>query len=55
MPFYAYLSDASTGEVTVSAAISLKNTFEEIAKIFEGKGGGAKVLFNFGASGYLAR
>ncbi len=55
IPFYAYLSDASTGEVTVSAAISLKDAFEEIAKIYEGKGGSAKVLFNFGASGDLAR
>ena len=41
-------------ELTVSAAISLKNAFEEIGKLYEAKGG-AKVLFNLGASGDLAR
>src|SRR5208283_739406 len=42
-------------EVTVSAAISLKNAFEEIGKIYEAKNRGTKVLFNFGASGDLMR
>jgi molybdate transport system substrate-binding protein len=42
-------------ELTVSAAVSLKNVFEEIARIFEKKNPGVKVLFNFGASGNLAR
>ena len=42
-------------EITVSAAISLKNTFEEIGKIFEEKHPGTKITFNFGASGDLAR
>ena len=42
-------------EITVSAAISLKNAFEEIGKIFEEKHYGRKVRFNFGASGDLAR
>jgi len=42
-------------EITVSAAISLKNTFEEIGKVFEEKHPGTKVRFNFGASGDLAR
>jgi molybdate transport system substrate-binding protein len=42
-------------EITVSAAISLKNTFEEIGKIFEEKHPRTKVRFNFGASGDLAR
>jgi molybdate transport system substrate-binding protein len=42
-------------EITVSAAISLKNTFEEIGKIFEEKHARTKVRFNFGASGDLAR
>jgi molybdate transport system substrate-binding protein len=46
---------AETTGITVSAAISLKNAFEEIAKFYEAKGGSAKVLFNFGASGDLAR
>jgi molybdate transport system substrate-binding protein len=42
-------------EITVSAAISLKNAFEEIGKIFEEKHRRIKVRFNFGASGDLAR
>ncbi len=42
-------------EITVSAAISLKNAFEEIGKIFEQKHPGIRVRFNFGASGDLAR
>jgi molybdate transport system substrate-binding protein len=42
-------------EITVSAAISLKNAFEEIGKIFEEKYPWTKVRFNFGASGDLAR
>jgi molybdate transport system substrate-binding protein len=42
-------------EITVSAAISLKNTFEEIGKIFEEKHPGIIVRFNFGGSGDLAR
>jgi len=42
-------------EITVSAAISLRNVFEEIGKIFEEKHPWTKVRFNFGASGDLAR
>jgi molybdate transport system substrate-binding protein len=42
-------------EITVSAAISLKNAFEEIGKIVEEKHPGTKVRFNYGASGNLAR
>jgi molybdate transport system substrate-binding protein len=42
-------------EITVSAAISLKNTFEEIGKVFEEEHPKTKVRFNFGASGDLAR
>ncbi|MBF0520841.1 MAG: molybdate ABC transporter substrate-binding protein [Nitrospirae bacterium] len=42
-------------EVTVSAAISLKDAFEKIGKLFEDSHKGAKVIFNFGASGTLAR
>ena len=41
-------------EIIVSAAISLTNAFEEIGKIFKGEERG-RVLFNFGASGDLAR
>lgn len=50
----ADLSRAETKDITVSAAISLKNAFEEIGKIFESKQG-AKVTFNFGASGDLMK
>jgi molybdate transport system substrate-binding protein len=46
---------ASHHEITVSAAISLKNAFEDIAAVFQERNPGAKVLFNFGASGDLAR
>jgi molybdate transport system substrate-binding protein len=45
----------STHEITISAAISLKNAFEEIGKIFMEQHSGTKVAFNFGASGDLAR
>ncbi|HYA87838.1 MAG TPA: molybdate ABC transporter substrate-binding protein [Nitrospirota bacterium] len=46
---------AGTAEITVSAAISLKNAFQEIGKLYEARGDGVKVLFNLGASGDLAR
>lgn len=46
---------ASAETLTVSAAISLKNAFEEMGWIFEGGHKGVKVLFNFGASGDLVR
>ncbi|MDA8239783.1 MAG: molybdate ABC transporter substrate-binding protein [Nitrospiraceae bacterium] len=42
-------------KITVSAAISLKNVFEEIGKYYESRNKGAKVVFNFGASGDLMR
>jgi molybdate transport system substrate-binding protein len=42
-------------ELTVSAAISLKNAFEDLAMVFAPKNPGVKVLFNFGGSGDLAR
>ena len=45
----------SAYEITVSAAISLKNAFEEIGKIFMETHPGSKVVFNFGGSGDLAR
>jgi molybdate transport system substrate-binding protein len=45
----------SAQEITVSAAISLKDAFGEIGKVFQGKHPGAKLAFNFGASGTLAR
>jgi molybdate transport system substrate-binding protein len=45
---------ASAEEITVSAAISLKNAFEEIGRNLENRHKGVKVLFNFSASGDLA-
>jgi len=42
-------------EITVSAAISLKDAFVEIGKTFKEKHSGVKLVFNFGASGDLAR
>lgn len=53
--FFAYPSPASADEVTVSAAISLKNAFEEIGRLYEASHPATKVIFNFGASGDLAR
>ena len=44
----------SPKEMTVSAAISLKNAFEDIGKLYESKQG-TKCIFNFGASGDLAK
>ncbi len=46
---------ADQQELTVSAAMSLKNAFEEIGKLFKLKYKGVKVDFNFGASGDLVR
>jgi molybdate transport system substrate-binding protein len=48
-------AQAAEKEITVSAAISLKNAFEEIGQLFESEHRGMKVSFNFGASGDLAR
>ncbi len=42
-------------EITVSAAISLKEAFAEMGKTFEARRKGAQVRFNFGASGDLVR
>jgi molybdate transport system substrate-binding protein len=42
-------------EIIVSAAISLTNAFEEMGTLFKEKQKEARVLFNFGASGDLAR
>jgi molybdate transport system substrate-binding protein len=42
-------------EITISAAISLKNAFEEVGNIFKEKHPWTRIRFNFGASGDLAR
>lgn len=44
----------SPKDITVSAAISLKNAFEEIGRLYESKYG-TKCVFNFGASGDLLK
>ena len=44
----------STKAITVSAAISLKNAFEEIGKLYSSQHG-TQCVFNFGASGDLMR
>jgi molybdate transport system substrate-binding protein len=46
---------AGSGEITVSAAASLKNVFEEIGKMYNGQNKGTKTYFNFAASGDLKR
>lgn len=46
-------SMAQAGEVTVSAASSLTNAFQEIARSYEAEHADARVLLNFGASGAL--
>ncbi len=46
-----YSADAE--QLTVSAAISLKNAFEEIGKIYEVQNKGSKIALNLGASGNL--
>jgi molybdate transport system substrate-binding protein len=45
----------STYEITISAAMSLKDAFEKIGKAFMEKHPGTKVVFNFAGSGALAR
>lgn len=49
----ALASTASAANITVSAAVSLKESFESIAKIYEEKNPDDKVDFNFGGSGAL--
>ncbi len=46
---------ATAGEVTVSAASSLTNAFNEIARAYEAQNTGSRVLLNFGASGALVQ
>ena len=46
---------APASEIVVSAAISLKDAFQEIGKAFQESRIGSKVIFNFASSGDLAR
>jgi molybdate transport system substrate-binding protein len=51
----AFSSSGSEGKgILISAAISLKNAFEEIGRIYEKKTG-VRVRFNLGASGLLQK
>jgi molybdate transport system substrate-binding protein len=45
----------SNTEITVSAALSLREAFEEIGRMYKVRNKGAKVRFNFGSSGDLRR
>jgi molybdate transport system substrate-binding protein len=53
--FIPEITAQSTYEITISAAISLKNAFEDIGKIFQERNPEGRLLFNFGGSGDLAR
>jgi len=46
---------AGSSEITVSAAASLTNVFEEIGRTYEKQNNGTKVYLNFAASGALKR
>ncbi|MDA8134774.1 MAG: molybdate ABC transporter substrate-binding protein [Desulfobacteraceae bacterium] len=50
----SFAVSASAKEITVSAAMSLKNAFEEMGKLYESKTG-TSCVFNFGASGDLLK
>jgi molybdate transport system substrate-binding protein len=49
----AFSGVTSAADITVSAAVSLKESFEAIGKLYEEKNPSDKVDFNFGASGSL--
>ena len=49
------LSPASADEITVSAAISLKDALDEIAHLYNSEHAGVEVHFNLGGSGTLQR
>ena len=55
LPSGANAQPKTRHEITVSAAISLKNAFEDIGKTFKEKNPGVEFVFNFGGSGDLAR
>lgn len=53
--FLFFTGNAFCGEITVSAAISLKNAFGEIGTLYNQNAGSDKLVFNFGASGDLKK
>lgn len=52
LPLESTYADPKT-ELTVSAAISLKNAFEELGKLYESQNKDSRIVFNLGASGDL--
>lgn len=46
---------AWAADITVSAAASLTNAFQDIGREFEAANPGSKILFNFGSSGQLVQ
>jgi molybdate transport system substrate-binding protein len=52
-PIFCSDSVLADQELTVSAAASLTNSFQEVGKKFEAANPGVKVIFNFAASGPL--
>ncbi len=50
---FAAAQCAAAADLTVSAAASLTNAFQEIARQYEAQYPGSKIAFNFGASGAL--
>jgi molybdate transport system substrate-binding protein len=51
----AYVSAQTKNEITISAAISLKDSLDEIGRAYEKAHPGATVKFNYGSSGTLQR
>lgn len=54
-PLFSFSVFAAPNEITVSAATSLKNAFEDIGKALESQSKGVKVIINFGSPGDLKR
>ncbi|MES2016682.1 MAG: molybdate ABC transporter substrate-binding protein [Pseudomonadota bacterium] len=53
LTWFALALPAAAAELTVSAASSLSNAFTDLGRAYERQYPGAKVAFNFGASGAL--
>lgn len=51
---FAFPPPSQAGEILVSAAASLREALQEVGQAFQAQHPGAKVAFNFGASGALA-
>ncbi len=54
LPAFALAQSQSTGSITVSAAISLKEALAQLGPMYEKRVPGAKIVFNYGGSGTLA-